>query len=137
MSTAVRTEVQTSTPPLSRRSSGLLRLTTFLRTTLEILFDFLDTNCKPYLVAVTALIESPMKMFIQNQNYSNILFGSNDKELVKNVVRFEANVRWTDLLKVLPVNNKPSLKWKITDFNNLMNENPTSEPTANQPILVI
>jgi hypothetical protein len=65
-----------------------------------------------------------MKLFIQNQNYSNILFGSNDRELVKNVVRFEANVRWTDLLKVLPVNNKPSLKWKITDFNNLMNENP-------------
>ncbi len=76
------------------------------------------------MIAITTLIESPMKLFIQNQNYSNILFGSNDRELVKNVVRFEANVRWTDLLKVLPVNNKPSLKWKITDFNNLMNENP-------------
>lgn len=52
------------------------------------------------------------------------MFGSNDTELVKNVVRFEANVKWTDLLRVLPVDNKPSLKWKITDFNNLMNENP-------------
>ena len=40
------------------------------------------------------------------------------------MVRFEANLKWTDLLKVLPVDNKPSLKWKITDFNNLMNENP-------------
>jgi len=40
------------------------------------------------------------------------------------VVRFEANVQFWDLLKVLPVDNKPSLRWKITDFNNLMNENP-------------
>jgi len=39
-------------------------------------------------------------------------------------VRFEANLHWTDFLKMMPVNNKPSLKWKITDWNNLMNENP-------------
>jgi len=69
------------------------------------------------------MIESPMKMFVQNQNYSKILFGSDDRETVKNVVRFEANVQYWDLLKVLPVDNKPSLGWKITDFNNLMNEN--------------
>lgn len=85
-------------------------------------------NCspkhKPYVIAVTMLIESPMKMFVQNQNYSKILFGSEDQEHVKNVVRFEANVTYWDLLKVFPVDNKPSLKWKITDFNNLMNENP-------------
>jgi len=87
-------------------------------------FDNFDQGKKPYCIAVTALIESPMKLFVQNQNYSEILFGSNDRETVKNVVRFEANVYWTDLLKVLPVNNKPSLKWRITDFNNLMNENP-------------
>lgn len=86
--------------------------------------DNLETGRRPYCIAVTVLIVSPMKMFVQNQNYSKILFGSNDSELVKNVVRFEANVKWTDLLKVLPVDNKPSLKWKITDFNNLMNENP-------------
>lgn len=86
--------------------------------------DSLDSSRTPYCVALTVLIESPMKMYVQNQNYSKILFGSSDKELVKNVVRFEANLRWTDLLKVLPVNNKPSLKWKITDFNNLVNENP-------------
>ena len=40
------------------------------------------------------------------------------------MVRFEANMKRWDLYKVLPVNNKPSLKWQITDFNNLMNENP-------------
>lgn len=86
--------------------------------------DNLQIGNKPYCISVTALIESPMKLFVQNQNYSKILFGSNDQDTVKNVVRFEANVHWSDLLKVLPVNNKPSLKWKITDFNNLMNENP-------------
>jgi len=75
-------------------------------------------------VALTCVIESPMKMYVQNQNYSKILFGSDDGEIVKNVVRFEANIKWTDLLRVMPVNNKPSLKWKITDWNNLMNENP-------------
>ena len=51
------------------------------------------------------------------------MFGSTDDELVKNVVRFEANVQWSDLLRQLPVNNKPSMGWKITDFNNIMNEN--------------
>lgn len=40
------------------------------------------------------------------------------------MVRFEANVAWGDMYSLLPVNNKASLKWKITDFNNLMNENP-------------
>lgn len=55
---------------------------------------------------------------------SSVLFGSQDSEPVKNVVRFEANVKGLDLLRVLPVNNKPSLGWKITDFNDLMNSNP-------------
>ena len=88
------------------------------------ILDTLKADHKPYLIAVTMLIVSPMKMYVQNQNYSKILFGSDDHELVKNVVRFEANVTYTDLLRVLPVDNKPSLRWKITDFNDLMNENP-------------
>lgn len=86
--------------------------------------DHLDYNHKPYVVALTLLIESPMKLYVQNQNYSSVLFGSNDEEMVKNVVRVEANCRWHDLFKILPVNNKPSLGWKITDFNNVLNENP-------------
>ena len=40
------------------------------------------------------------------------------------VVRFEANLRWTDFFKVMPTENKRPQQWKITDFNNLMNENP-------------
>lgn len=41
-------------------------------------FDNFEEGRKPYCVAVTALIESPMKLFVQNQNYSKILFGSDD-----------------------------------------------------------
>ena len=42
------------------------------------ILDNLDNDYKPYCVAITCLIESPMKMFVQNQNYSKILFGSDD-----------------------------------------------------------
>jgi len=88
------------------------------------MFDSIELDHKPYLVAVTCLIESPMKLFVYNQNCSKILFGSEDTEHVKNVVRFEANLAWSDLLHVLPTNNKPHFDWRITDWNNIMNENP-------------
>lgn len=52
------------------------------------------------------------------------MFGSDDQETVKNVVRFEANMRWLDVFKILNVDNKPNFDWKITDFNNVLNENP-------------
>ena len=52
------------------------------------------------------------------------MLGNDNEELAKNVVRFEANLKWSELLDVLPVMNKPPRGWKITDFNNLMNENP-------------
>ena len=41
--------------------------------------DFLDSKSKPYCISVTAMIESPMKLYVQNQNYSRILFGSTDE----------------------------------------------------------
>lgn len=86
--------------------------------------DHLDYNYKPYVVSATVLIESPMKLFVQNQNFSKILFGSNDEEIVKNVVKFETQVRWSDLFRILGTTNKPQFEWKITDFNNVLNENP-------------
>ena len=86
--------------------------------------DHLDYNYKPYVVSATLLIESPMKLYVQNQNFSAVLFGSTDEEMVKNVVRVETQVRWLDLLKVMATSNKPEFGWKITDFNNVMNENP-------------
>lgn len=88
--------------------------------------DFLELDQhRPYLVQMTCLIESPMKLYVMNQNYSSILFGSNDEEHVKNVVKFEANLRWFDFMNLLPVDNKHEIgQWKITDFNNVLNENP-------------
>ena len=69
-----------------------------------------------------------MKLYVQNQNFSSILFGSNDEEKIKNVVRFEANLRWYDFMNLLPTPNKLSIAdWKITDYNNVMNENPLFE----------
>jgi len=90
------------------------------------IFDHLDSNYKPYLVSVTTLIHSPMKLFVYNQNRSKILFGSNDEETVKNIVKFEVNVKWLEFLKIAPVQNKLLLgrQWKITDYNNVLNENP-------------
>jgi hypothetical protein len=91
--------------------------------------DVLDTvSHRPYLVSITCLIESPMKLYVLNQNHSSVLFGSEDEETIKNVVRFEANLRWFDFFNLLPVENKASLgEWKITDFNNVLNENPLFE----------
>ena len=89
------------------------------------IFDVLDTySHRPFLVSLTCLIESPMKLYVLNQNHSSVLFGSEDSESVKNVVRFEANLRWYDFMNLLPVNNKKSIgDWKISDFNNVLNEN--------------
>jgi hypothetical protein len=83
---------------------------------------------RPYLVQVTCVVESPMKLFVQNQNHTTVLFGSDDDESVKNIIKFEANLRWFDFLNLLPVDNKQSIgDWKITDFNNILNENPLFE----------
>ena len=43
---------------------------------------------------------------------------------MKNVVRFEAHFKWHDLFKLINVDNKSPQHWKITDFNNVLNENP-------------
>ena len=91
--------------------------------------NMLNENNKPYLVSITTLIHSPMKMFVYNQNRSKILFGTDDDEIVKNVVKFEVNLKWTEFFKILPVENKPLLsrQMRITDYNNVMNENPYFE----------
>ena len=92
--------------------------------------DALDSfsSNKPYLVQITCVVESPMKLYVLNQNGSKVIFGSDDDETVKNIVKFEANLRWFDFFNLLPYENKASLgPWKITDFNNIMNENPLFE----------
>ncbi len=69
--------------------------------------DHLDSDYKPYVISATVIIESPMKLYVQNQNFSKVLFGSTDEEIVKNVVKFEAQVRWLDLFKIMGTANKP------------------------------
>ena len=75
---------------------------------------------------MTALIESPMKLFVYNQNRSGVIFGSDNEDTVKNVVKFEIKLKYRNLFNVLPVQNKPTRaeEWRITDFNGVMNENP-------------
>ena len=87
------------------------------------LLDGVTYDHQPFGVAMTVLIDSPMKLFMMNQNYSKILFGNDNTDNCKNVVRFETNLRWSELLDVLPTENKAPRGWKITDWNNLMNEN--------------
>ena len=88
------------------------------------ILDVFQKNHSPYLVSLTCLVESPMKLYVLNQNYSSVLFGSEDEENVKNIVKFEANLHWFDFFNLLPVDNKRSMgQWKITDFNNVLNEN--------------
>ena len=59
---------------------------------------------------------------------SKVLFGNDNEESIKNIVKFEANLRWFDFLNLLPVENKKKIgDWKITDFNSVMNENPLFE----------
>ena len=84
----------------------------------------MDSSHKPFVLAVTALIESPMKLCVMNQDFSSVLFGSQDTDSVKNVVRFEAEIRWLDFFKAGPFDNKQAFEWKMTDFNNVLNENP-------------
>ena len=43
---------------------------------------------------------------------------------MKNVIKFEANLKWYDFFNMLPVDNKKSLNWRVTDFNSVLNENP-------------
>ena len=88
------------------------------------MFDSIEYGRAPLCVAVTCLVESPMKLFVYNQNCSKILLGSDNDETVKNVVRFETNLSWTDLTDIMPTIMKAPKPWIITDFNNLMNENP-------------
>lgn len=55
---------------------------------------------------------------------SEVLFGSTDKTPAKNIVRFECHFKYGDFMDVYPVGNKATQGWKITDFNNVLNENP-------------
>ena len=85
----------------------------------------LAQNQKPFILACTMLIQSPMRLAIFNQNLSKE-FKYRDEEVLDYVVRFETEMNYSDFTWILPTQNKPSrIKFtKITDFNNVLRGNP-------------
>jgi hypothetical protein len=80
---------------------------------------------KPFILACTMLVQSPMRLAIFNQNLSKE-FKLRDEDVLDYVVRFETQMTYSDFTWILPTQNKPSrLKFtKITDFNNILRGNP-------------
>ena len=84
------------------------------------------TNNKPYILATTMHIRSPMKIQVYNQNLSKKLHGGEKGEVLDYVVRFESEMNLNDFSWILPTQNKPKRlrQTKITDFNNVLRGNP-------------
>jgi hypothetical protein len=81
---------------------------------------------RPFILATTMHIKSPMKVGIFNQNLKRKLHGLPEEEKIDYVVRFETQLSLSELFWVLPTQNKPKRlrNTKITDFNNVMRGNP-------------
>jgi len=84
------------------------------------------TDNKPYILATTMYLRTPMKVGIFNQNLKRKLHGSEEKEWIDYVVRFETKLSLSELFWVLPTQNKPKRlrSTKITDLNNVLRGNP-------------
>ena len=82
-------------------------------------------NKKPFILATTMLVKSPMKLCIWNQNQTKE-FKLKEQEVYEYVVRFETQMTYSDFGWVLPTQNKPSRlrDTKISDFNNVLRGNP-------------
>lgn len=83
-------------------------------------------NPRPFILAATMKVTTPMKIALYNQNHSRKIYGGETKERIDYVVRFEAEMDLSDLLWVLPTQNKPgrTRQIRITDFNNVLRGNP-------------
>lgn len=83
-------------------------------------------NPKPFILATTMLIQSPMKMAILNQNMSKKIHGDEEEKVINYVVRFETQMNFSDFTWVLPTQNKPKRlrNTVIADFNNVIRGNP-------------
>jgi hypothetical protein len=88
--------------------------------------DSVAKDSRPFILATTMLVRSPMKMAIMNQNLSKKLHGMEETQPIDYVVRFESQFNYTDFAWVLPTQNKPKRNrhTKITDFNNILRGNP-------------
>jgi len=83
-------------------------------------------DSKPFILATTMLVRTPMKVGIFNQNLKRKLYGQPEQENIDYVVRFETQVNLSELFWILPTQNKPKRlrSTKITDLNNVMRGNP-------------
>jgi hypothetical protein len=81
---------------------------------------------KPFILATTMRVKSPMKIAIYNQNMSKKVYGDIEDQTIDYVVRFETQMTYSDFTWILPNPNKPSRLrlTKITDFNNMLRGNP-------------
>jgi hypothetical protein len=84
------------------------------------------TDPKPFILATTMLVQTPMKMAVFNQNMTRKVHGRDEEEKINYVVRFETEMNYSDFAWILPTQNKPKRlrSTKITDFNNIMRGNP-------------
>jgi hypothetical protein len=84
---------------------------------------------RPFILATTMLVRSPMKLAVFNQNLSRKLHGKETEQSTEYVVRFESQFSYTDFAWILPTQNKPKRmrSTKITDFNNILRGNPYFE----------
>jgi len=83
-------------------------------------------NDRPYILATTMHVKTPMKIQVFNQNLSKKLHGGENGEVLNYVVRFETEMNLNDFAWILPTQNKPKRlrSTKIADFNNLLRGNP-------------
>jgi hypothetical protein len=83
-------------------------------------------NDKPFILATTMHVKSPMKVGIFSQNLKRKLYGGPEKDHIDYVIRFETQLSLSELFWVLPTQNKPKRlrSTRITDLNNVMRGNP-------------
>jgi len=83
-------------------------------------------NDRPYILATTMRVKTPMKLQVFNQNLSKKLHGGENGEVQDYVVRFESQLNLNDFAWILPTQNKPKRlrQTKIADFNNVLRGNP-------------
>ena len=98
--------------------------------------SFFD-NTKPFILATTMKVTSPMKLSIFNQNLSLKLYGKETNQNVDYLVRFETELSLRELFWVLPNPNKGyrTRQTKITDFNEILSGNSFLNEQINKEIL--
>jgi len=91
----------------------------------EDIIDWIQDDYKPYLVSVTVLFNSKMRLLLYNQDRTKILKGEKSEDTGKNIVKFEIKLKPWEFFRILPVDNKPPLRrnWIITDFNYILKGN--------------